>query len=85
MVTKVKYTDAGVVVTTADGTEFTGKYALLTPSLGVLKAGHIEYDPPLPEYKVNAIEQMGFGLLDKTLMVFDKVGTLLLSASCAVQ
>lgn len=72
VVTKVKYTDAGVVVTTADGTEFTGKYALLTPSLGVLKAGHIEYDPPLPEYKVNAIEQMGFGLLDKTLMVFDK-------------
>jgi len=45
---------------------------LMTVPLGVLKAGSIEFDPPLPSEKQAAIERMGFGLLDKLYLVFDE-------------
>ena len=47
-----------VTVTTADGANFTAKYAILTASLGVLKQADIDFEPPLPEAKLIAIEEM---------------------------
>lgn len=72
MVESIEQDEDGVSVVTADGANFTAKYALFTPSLGVLKAGDISFEPPLPAAKLAAIEQMGFGLLDKAVFVFDK-------------
>jgi polyamine oxidase len=38
----------------------------------VLKAGTIAFDPPLPEKKQQAIDRLGFGLLDKVVLKFDQ-------------
>ncbi len=54
------------------GTEtFQGRAAVVTVSLGVLKANAIEFAPALPERKRAAIEALGFGHADKILLVFD--------------
>lgn len=57
-VTSVEQDAAGVTVTAADGASFAAHYALLTPSLGCLKAGNISFVPPLPEAKAAAIRAM---------------------------
>lgn len=45
---------------------------VLTTPLGVLKAGSIEFQPPLPDWKQEAIARMGFGLLNKIILVYEK-------------
>ncbi|KAK4984935.1 hypothetical protein LTR50_006275 [Elasticomyces elasticus] len=45
---------------------------VLTAPLGVLKAGSIDFQPPLPEWKRGAIDRMGFGLLNKVVLLYDK-------------
>ncbi|KAF2199650.1 hypothetical protein GQ43DRAFT_419837 [Delitschia confertaspora ATCC 74209] len=45
---------------------------VLTTPLGVLKDKTIEFDPPLPDWKQGAIERMGFGLLNKVVLVYEK-------------
>jgi len=49
----------------------TTRAALVTVSLGVLKARHIEFDPSLPDRKLDTIDGMGFGLLNKCIMYWD--------------
>lgn len=66
---------SGVRVVTRDnlsGAEsvFDGDYVLCTASLGVLKAGELEFQPPLPTWKTNAISSLGFGLLNKLILEF---------------
>ncbi|KAI7844576.1 hypothetical protein COHA_001934 [Chlorella ohadii] len=72
IVTSVQQDEDGVVVATADGTNYTAPYVVMTQTLGTLKAGDISFDPELPTEKLQAIEDMGFGVLDKALFVFDK-------------
>lgn len=47
-----------MAVTTADGRVLRAKYALLTASLGALKAGGIAFTPALPAFKSKAIAEM---------------------------
>ena len=47
------------------------KYVLITVSLGVLKRGQIEFDPPLSAEKQNAIQKFGMGNLAKIFAQFD--------------
>lgn len=52
--------------------------ALVTVPLGVLKKGSINFQPPLPSRKQEAIDRMGFGILNKArnfghLLFRDKV------------
>lgn len=49
----------------------TADRVIVTVPLGVLKAGTIAFDPPLPETKREAIERLGFGLLNKVVVAFD--------------
>jgi len=57
--------------------------AIITLPLGVLKAGNVEFDPPLPVRKRAAIERLGSGVLNKLALVFEKEfwprGTLVVS------
>jgi monoamine oxidase len=46
---------------------------VLTPSLGVLKSGALTFEPPLPARKVDAINRLGFGVLNKVVLLFDEV------------
>ncbi|KAL7536166.1 hypothetical protein ACHAWF_005382 [Thalassiosira exigua] len=70
-VTGVHEVDNGVVVTYEQNGELRAVGAstvLVTVSLGVLKAGTIDFSPPLPHWKRNAIDNMGFGTLNKVIL-----------------
>ncbi|OYN75086.1 flavin monoamine oxidase family protein [Mycolicibacterium sphagni] len=60
-----------VRVETSQGT-VTADRVIVTVPLGVLKAGNIAFDPPLPETKLGAIKRIGFGLLNKVVVAFDR-------------
>jgi lysine-specific histone demethylase 1 len=44
---------------------FRADAVLVTLPLGVLKTNAISFHPPLPEWKTQAIHNLGFGLLNK--------------------
>eukprot|EP01103_Thecamoeba_quadrilineata_P005747 TRINITY_DN1550_c0_g1_i2.p1 TRINITY_DN1550_c0_g1~~TRINITY_DN1550_c0_g1_i2.p1 ORF type:complete len:686 (+),score=139.26 TRINITY_DN1550_c0_g1_i2:35-2092(+) len=46
-------------------------YVLVTLPLGVLKKRTVEFKPPLPAWKEGAIDRMGFGALEKVVLLFD--------------
>ena len=71
IVERIAYTEEGVVITTSQG-EFRADRAVVTLPLGVLKHGGIEFDPPLPEEKRDAIEKLGMGVLNKTYLQFEE-------------
>ena len=43
---------------------------VVTLPLGVLKAGVVRFNPPLPPRKQSAIDRLGFGALNKVLLLF---------------
>lgn len=61
---------SSVVVETSDGQALEGSHAIVTVPLGVLKAGTIAFDPPLPVAKQDVIERIGFGNVEKVTMNF---------------
>ncbi|KAL1187673.1 Lysine-specific histone demethylase 1-like protein [Cardamine amara subsp. amara] len=68
-VESIRYGNNGVLVYAGDK-EFYCDMALCTVPLGVLKKGAIEFYPELPEKKKEAIERLGYGLLNKVAMLF---------------
>lgn len=69
---------SSIQVKLQDGTVLEGDAVVCTLPLGVLKAptnqaGHIQFLPPLPSPKQNAIQQLGCGLLNKCALSFPKV------------
>ncbi|MEU8001226.1 FAD-dependent oxidoreductase [Catellatospora sp. NPDC049111] len=69
VVTRVETGAASVRVVTGLG-DFTADKVLVTLPLGVLKAGAVVFDPPLPEPKQSAIARLGFGTLNKIALHF---------------
>ena len=59
-----------VQVETSDGRIFEGTHVIVTVPLGVLKAGTITFDPPLPASKQDVIQRIGFGTVEKVVMTF---------------
>jgi polyamine oxidase len=57
-VTMIEYPNSAVSVTLTDGTRLTAQYAICTFSLGVLQSGDVQFKPPLPQRKVEAINRM---------------------------
>lgn len=57
-----------VTVTTTDGTRHRGDACIVTLPLGVLKAGDVTFDPPLPAEAGRAIDGLAVGLLDKVIL-----------------
>lgn len=56
------HTDAGI---------FEADAAIVTVPLGVLKRpGQLRFQPPLPPRKQAAIQRLGFGCLNKVMMLF---------------
>ena len=52
-------------IVSASGEIIEADEVVVTAPLGVLKSDMIDFDPPLPGWKENAIQRMGFGLLNK--------------------
>ena len=59
------YSDLGVNVETADGAILAARRVIVTLPLGVLKAGDVAFQPPLPERKLIAMQHLQMGVLDK--------------------
>lgn len=70
VVEKITYNnEEGVVITSNKGT-FTGDRAVITLPLGVLQSRRVLFEPPLPRAKEDAIDRLGFGVLNKLYLRF---------------
>lgn len=47
-------------------------HVVLTTPLGVLKSNSITFSPSLPEWKLGPIQRLGFGKLNKVILVYEK-------------
>lgn len=54
----------------ADGEVVEADYVISTIPLGVLKLNKVEFQPPLPDWKQGAIKRIGFGVLNKVVLVY---------------
>ncbi|KAH9177175.1 amine oxidase [Lactarius sanguifluus] len=69
-VATIGYSDSGVSVTLVDGTKLTAEYAICTFSLGVLQNDDVQFYPPLPEWKVEAIHSLTMATYTKIFIQF---------------
>lgn len=60
----VQYGSRGACVMTADGRALAADAAIVTVPLGVLKAGSLQFSPPLPVSKARAIKRLGYASAD---------------------
>ncbi|KAJ4382715.1 hypothetical protein N0V86_001937 [Didymella sp. IMI 355093] len=60
-----------VTIESTNGQTFEADRVILTTPLGVLKSGSITFQPPLPDWKQSVIQRMGFGLLNKIILVYE--------------
>lgn len=72
-VARIEWGATGVLVVDASGNEVAADRVVITVPLGVLKSGSIEFEPPLSDEKLEVIESIGFGVLDKVWFIFDEV------------
>ena len=59
------------------GDEYEGAAVIVTVPLGCLKAGDITFQPPMPSWKTEAIEKLGFGNLNKVGQMPDSLSACL--------
>jgi polyamine oxidase len=71
-VTKVNYTDTGVVVETSDGKCFEAEYAIVTLPLGVLQSDTVKFSPAFPSWKKEAIATFRMGTYLKMFIQFNE-------------
>ncbi len=69
-VTAVEWGVSGAIVHSGS-LAFACEHVVITLPLGVLKAGDIRFDPPLPHRKLEAVERLGVGHVDKVVLLFD--------------
>lgn len=70
VVMRVDHDAESVRVTTSDGAVTEAAAAVVTLPLGVLQAEAVQFDPPLPEWKAEALRHLGSGLLNKVILQF---------------
>lgn len=72
VVEQITYNEEGVSVM-ANGIAYTADYVICTVPLGVLKNKGIDFQPPLPDWKQEAIDRINMGILDKTVLLFPAI------------
>ncbi|XP_014295470.1 uncharacterized protein LOC103569609 [Microplitis demolitor] len=71
-VSKIKYDNTLVKVTTSNQQSYLADHVIFTPSLGVLQKNHNKlFSPPLPEKKLNAIKNLSFGRVAKIIVYYE--------------
>ncbi|UJR11102.1 hypothetical protein I4U23_015284 [Adineta vaga] len=73
IVTNIDISNGIVQIKTKDNQIYLCRYVLLTIPLGCLKSNTIQFSPPLPTWKKEAIDTMGFGLLNKVYLQFSEL------------
>ncbi|KAK4136482.1 hypothetical protein BT67DRAFT_373907 [Trichocladium antarcticum] len=73
-VSSVTYTSGSTtglaIVECEDGYSVEADYVVSTLPLGVLKHGNVRFEPPLPSWKSDVIGRLGFGVLNKVILVY---------------
>ncbi|RPD60845.1 amine oxidase [Lentinus tigrinus ALCF2SS1-6] len=69
-VQNITYSSSGVSVRLADGRKLKADYAICTFSLGVLQHDDVVFDPPLPDWKEEAIQSMVMATYTKIFLQF---------------
>ncbi|TKX23679.1 lysine-specific histone demethylase-like protein [Elsinoe australis] len=64
--------DGAATIECASGEKIEADKVVLTAPLGVLKAQAINFEPALPDWKQGAVDRLGFGVLNKIVLVFEK-------------
>ncbi|KAL7935052.1 flavin-amine oxidoreductase domain-containing protein [Trichoderma chlorosporum] len=76
-VRKITYNGEGfsgpASIESEDGTVVEVDAVVCTIPLGVLKQGNVNFEPPLPSDKADAVGRLGFGILNKVVLLYDKV------------
>ncbi|KAI3865121.1 hypothetical protein MKX03_024815 [Papaver bracteatum] len=72
-VTKIVRRTFGVKVMVENGKTLVADAVVISVPLGVLKAKHIEFEPRLPEWKEEAIAELGVGTENKIALHFDSI------------
>ncbi|ODQ55534.1 hypothetical protein SAICODRAFT_33540 [Saitoella complicata NRRL Y-17804] len=72
MINGTMYQQPPVRVICHDGDVIGADAVIVTLPLGVLKSGDVAFEPALPEWKMGAISRLGFGLLNKVVLVYDE-------------
>eukprot|EP00051_Salpingoeca_urceolata_P018212 m.254378 g.254378 ORF g.254378 m.254378 type:complete len:1039 (-) comp19145_c0_seq5:59-3175(-) len=72
-VVEIKQSDNGVSIKLESGDSFDCTAVVSSLPLGVLKSQAVSFSPPLPDWKQHAISRLGFGLLNKVVLGFDRV------------
>lgn len=67
-----RFVSGSTKISCEDGDSFDADHIVLTTPLGVLKDGNVSFDPPLPDWKIGPIQRLGFGTLNKVILVYDK-------------
>ncbi|KZZ87584.1 anon-37Cs-like protein [Ascosphaera apis ARSEF 7405] len=67
-----KSADGKGTIICEDGEVVHANKILITVPLGVLKDQSIKFVPPLPDWKQNAINRLGYGTMNKVILVFEK-------------
>lgn len=71
VVNTINYTNDEVVINTTNGLAYKAKYVVITVPIGCLKANTIQFIPSLPAPQQLAIQNMGYGLMNKVFLQFD--------------
>ncbi len=56
----------------AGGSSFSADYALVTLPLGVLSSESVSIEPPLSNFKKQAMSRLGIGQVNKIFLIFEK-------------
>lgn len=65
-------TETSAKIYCEDGDVIEADHVVLSTPLGVLKAGSIAFQPELPSWKLGPIHRLGFGVLNKVILVYDE-------------
>ncbi|MEM8936471.1 MAG: FAD-dependent oxidoreductase [Pseudomonadota bacterium] len=72
IVERIVYSDRAASLIARGGELKDFDAVVVTLPLGVLKSGSVEFDPPLPDEKQQAIDRLGMGTLDKVYLLFER-------------
>lgn len=68
----ISWGGADVTVVTKDGRAFSGEAVVITLPIAVLQAEVVQFDPPLPAWKLEAINAIGAGHVTKIALTFSE-------------
>ena len=71
VVTEIEQNGTQVVVKTESGDIYTADYVVVTFSLGVLQQGRVKFNPPLPEWKIDSIDQFQMAYYTNIYLQFE--------------